>query len=350
MPVHDIARVPIASPVPSGGVVQRVLKISAGKHKGYYNTTGGMATTKLIEDTEKAIGDDLKRGWKKHVGELAARTAPTTTFANDQDYYQHLTDNYALVAKSGGKTRPNFSSTAYALAKVTYGLQTGTDQSGLKPSEEDLAMPHRFPYSAIERSVGFYLNGTDDNAALERWTKRLHDATVERAQLNIPHISDPDELDWYKKAVKAQLDELRAAVGALETSKGKGDTLDLYSPVVQRLLKAANNMHGNIPDYGPHTTINIPVSDRLHVHVEKPDDWDEDDDEMQVPMTPGSYYAMTMSPPRVPRGVAVDDDDEYLVGTDGRRIDPDRVEDFEDLVDGHKRSRTTISSSAMDEF
>jgi len=329
MPMHDISRVPIAAPA---GVVQRVLRIGAGDRAGNYGTTGGVATRNLIRDTEAAVGDELKPGWKTYVGNLADKS------------------KFAKVAKSGGKTRPNFSSTAYALARVTYGLQTGMDQSGLKPSEEDLAMPHRFPYSAIERSVGFYLDGTDDNAALERWTRRLYDATVERAALNTPHIGDPHELNWYKQAVTAQLNELHAAVLALEASKGNGDALDLYSPVVQRLLKAANNMHGNIPDYGPHTKINIPVSDRIHVHVERPEDWDEDDDAMQVPMTPGSHYAMAMSPPRVPRGVAVDDDDEYLVGTDGRGIDPDRVEDFDLLLNGHKRGKTTIPSSALDDF
>ncbi|NIJ66434.1 hypothetical protein FHR20_003407 [Sphingomonas leidyi] len=347
MPMHDISRVPIAAPA---GVVQRVLRIGAGDRAGNYGTTGGVATRNLIRDTEAAVGDELKPGWKTYVGNLADKSQPLTTFATTEDYYQDLQSKFAKVAKSGGKTRPNFSSTAYALARVTYGLQTGMDQSGLKPSEEDLAMPHRFPYSAIERSVGFYLDGTDDNAALERWTRRLYDATVERAALNTPHISDPHELNWYKQAVTAQLNELHAAVLALEASKGNGDALDLYSPVVQRLLKAANNMHGNIPDYGPHTKINIPVSDRIHVHVERPEDWDEDDDAMQVPMTPGSHYAMAMSPPRVPRGVAVDDDDEYLVGTDGRGIDPDRVEDFDLLLNGHKRGKTTIPSSALDDF
>jgi len=322
MPMHDISRVPIAAPA---GVVQRVLRIGAGDRAGNYGTTGGVATRNLIRDTEAAVGDELKPGWKTYVGNLADKSQPLTTFATTEDYYQDLQSKFAKVAKSGGKTRPNLT-------------------------EEDLAMPHRFPYSAIERSVGFYLDGTDDNAALERWTRRLYDATVERAALNTPHIGDPHELNWYKQAVTAQLNELHAAVLALEASKGNGDALDLYSPVVQRLLKAANNMHGNIPDYGPHTKINIPVSDRIHVHVERPEDWDEDDDAMQVPMTPGSHYAMAMSPPRVPRGVAVDDDDEYLVGTDGRGIDPDRVEDFDLLLNGHKRGKTTIPSSALDDF
>jgi hypothetical protein len=111
-------------------------------------------------------------------------------------------------------------------------------------------------------------------------------------------------------------------------------------------------MHGNIPDYGPHSKINIPVSNRLHLHVVKPDDWDEDDDDMQAPMSPGSYYAAQMSPHRVDKGVAYDEDGEYVVGTDGYGYDPSRIEGFEEMMEEqeHKVGKTTISSSSLMDF
>lgn len=347
-PVHDISRVPIAAP--AGGVVQRVLTINAGARKGDYETAGGGATKTLIKDTDSAIGKELKDGWRAYVKRLADRDEPRTTFATTEDYYQDLRDGYPLVVKTGGKTRPNFSTTAYSLAKVTYGLQTGKNQSGLKPSQKDLAMPHRFPYSGIERSVALYISGKEDDTDLERWTDRLYQATVERETLNLQQITGKTQRDWYINAVREQLDELKNAVAALEQAKGKGETLDLYSTVVQRMLKAANNMHGNIPDYGPHTTVNIPVSNRIHVHVERPSDWDEDDDSMKAPLSPGSNYAMMMSPQRVPKGVAFDDEGSYLVGTDGRWIDPERVMGFDDMMDEHTKGYTTIDSSNLNDF
>lgn len=333
----------------SNATTQRVLKIAAGDRKGTYNTAGGMATKQLIKDTDLAIGDDLKAGWKGYVGGLADKNAPLKTFSTTDAYYDDLRAKYEVVAKSGGKTRPNFSTAAYDLARITYGIQTGVDQSGLKPSEEDLAMPHRFPYSAIEKSVALYITDKEKDVDLERWTDRLYDATVEREKINLKSISSSDR-SWYIKKVQEQLTELKNAVTAIKLAKASGTAMDLHTPVVQRLLKAANNMHGNIPDYGPHTTVNIPVSNRLHVHVEKPDDWDEDDDDMQAPMTPGSSYAVQMSPHRVDKGIAYDDDGEYVVGTDGFRYDPSRILDFDEVMDDHVMGKTTIDQQNLDHW
>lgn len=342
-----------ASPVaaPQGGTVQGVFDIKAGALKGSYKTSGGKDTNALVDAVKLAIGDDLASGWIGNLRGWAGKGEGPYGWDTTVEFLDFLLANYGKVAKDG-KTRPNFSSIAYKLAKITYGIQTGVDQSAMSPSDEDLAMPHRFPYAGIELSVALFISNKEDDNDLKRWTDRLYTATVKRANLNLPLISDKNVADWYRKSVQAQLDEMVNARAALILAKSKGETLTLSTPVVQRMLKAANNMHGNIPDYGPHSKINIPVSNRLHLHVVKPDDWDEDDDDMQAPMSPGSYYAAQMSPHRVDKGVAYDEDGEYVVGTDGYGYDPSRIEGFEEMMEEqeHKVGKTTISSSNLMDF
>ncbi|PTS87754.1 hypothetical protein DBR17_05425 [Sphingomonas sp. HMWF008] len=342
---------PVAGPaaVPASGVVQGVFSIKGGALKGTYATKSGRATKALILDTDNAIGDDLAQGWKGTVADWADKAAAPFEFTDTSDYFDFLLEQFGRVA-SDGKTRPNFSSIAYKLAKIAYGVQTGVDQSGLSPSDDNLAMPHRFPYASIELSVGLYISGAEDNVALERWTGRLYKATEERRDITLPQITDSDERAYYQKQIAAQLDELRAAVVQLETAKAKGEALTLKTPVVQRMLKAANNMHGNIPDFGPHSDINVPVSNRLHVHVLRPDDWDSDDDDLEAPPTPGSYYALQMSPHRVPKGLAYDSGGDFLVGTDGRKIDPDWIQDDDDVIDQHHVGKTNIDASYLEDF
>jgi hypothetical protein len=338
---------PVAAP--AGGIVQGVFTIKAGALKGTYKTKTGKDTNGLVDEVKTAIGDDLGKSWVGDLRGWAAKGEGPYSWDTTAEFFDYLLENYGKVAKDG-KTRPNFSSIAYKLAKITYGIQTGVDQSGMSPSDDDLAMPHRFPYAGIELSTALFISGKEDDNDLKRWTGRLYNATVERAKANVPHIKDKTTLDWYKKSVQAQLDELNSAVAAIILAKAKGESMTLKSPVVQRLLKAANNMHGNIPDYGPHSTVNIPVSNRLHLHVEKPSDWDEDDEDMQAPMSPGSYWAAQMSPHRVDKGVAYDDDGEMVIGTDGRGYDPERIEDFDDVMKQHKIGKTTISSMDLDDF
>jgi len=335
---------PLAAPV--GDTVQGEFTIGAGALKGTYKTKAGKDTNWLVDEVKRVIEDDLGPGWIGDLRGWAAKGEGPYSWNSTTEFLDDMLQRYAKVQKDG-KTRPNFSSIAYKLAKVTYGIQTGMDQSGLSPSDDDLAMPHRFPYAGIELSTALFISGKEDDNDLKRWTGRLYNATVARRKLNLPHIASKSEAQWYNKAVQDQLDELDNAVGAIISAKKKGETMTLHTPVVQRLLKAANNMHGNIPDYGPHSKINIPVSNRLHLHVEAPDDDMLEDDDWTAPMTPGSYEAGQMSPHRVPKGIAHDDDGENMIGTDGFGYPIERIEGYDDLMKRHGMGTTTIGSKAL---
>lgn len=340
---------PVAAP--EAGVAQGVFTIGAGELEGEYTTKGGNATKDLIRAIDTLMGDDLAAGWKGAVGEWAAKGQGPYGWSDTDAFLDFLHGRFIKPEKKG-KTRPGFSSIAYKLAKVTYGIQTGVDQSDMKPSEKDLAMPHRFPYASIEHSVALFITGKENDTDLTRWTDRLYNATVERGKLNVPHISDPGVRAWYIKAVNAQLTELANARQALIDARNKGEVLTLHSGVVQRLLAAANNMHGNIPDFGPHSDVNIPVSNRLHLHVERPDDLDMSDDDWVAPMSPGSRYALSMSPHRVDKGVAYDSTGSYVVTTDGYRIAPEHIDEYGSMMGkmGHHVGQTTITPKNLFKF
>lgn len=342
---------PPAAPVaaPAAGVVQGVFTIGAGDMKGTYSTKGGRATKALIEEIRATMGDELRAGWVGAVSEWADKYEGPYRWKDTDEFLEFLVEEYAKPAKDG-KTRPNFSSIAYKLAKITYAIQTGTDQSSLSPSDEDLAMPHRFPYAGIELGVSLFITGKESATDLERWTDRLYDATEERRDLNLPEIKNKGERAWYLQRVNEQLAELKNARGALIAARNNGDSLSLNTPVVQRLLKAANNMHGNIPDYGPHSKVNIPVSNRLHLHVDKPSTWDPNDDDRVAPLSPGSSRAIAMSPHRVPKGIAFDRSGKYLVTTDGSRIEPDYIDQYGSMSKKHKRGDTTIDQKTLSDF
>jgi hypothetical protein len=209
----------------------------------------------------------------------------------------------------------------------------------LKPADEDLALPHRFPFAAIKASTQQFLDGDDDADDLERWTDRLIDATEERRDLNVPEIASKKKRQRYEEAIDKQIESVKAARTRLEEDVDDGEDLDLLSSSVQDFMKHTNALHGNIPDYGPHSTVNIPVSDRLHLH------FNEDGT-----LTPGSEAASSMTPTRIPKGIAYTNDDQYLVTTDGKKVSVnDLRKQIAKQLGRHKVGTTTIDEDDLDE-
>lgn len=342
-------RAPSAGPTaplaaPAGGTVQGVFRIKAGDLEGQYKGLRSDAVNELIEKTREEIGGELGTGWVGDVREWAKTGQGPYSFEDTDAFYDKLRELYGKEEKEG-KVRPNFSASAYKLAKIAYGLQTGKDEMDMKPSEEDLAMPHRFPFGGIKRSVEAFLDGSEDEDDLDRWSSRLEVANQKRLKVNLPKITKPIHKNFYKKEVEGQVTTLRKARANLKKAKKNGTKLTLLSTETQEFLKAANNMHGNIPDFGPHTKINIPVRDRIHIHVPIPDKWDFT---TPVPPSPGSEQAMLMSPHRA--DVALDSSGSYVPTTTGDMFDYDKIIGFDDLMQYGTMHNTTIDSSKFPKY
>ncbi|MGK6319599.1 eCIS core domain-containing protein [Sphingomonas sp. DT-204] len=332
---------PIAAPMQlrsTDGCVQRVIKISSGDHKGLYVTKGGAFTKQMISDIEGEIGDELARGWKSWVAELAGDKKKTYKYTSDE-FLDELRTQFPKKSSSGSKIRPNFFKSAYWLGAITREIQTGEDQSDLKPSEENLALPHRHPYKAIETSTDLFLTGKEDADDLYRWSDRLIDATKKRRDINLKQIKNKKKRKRYEDTVEDQLDGMNKARKKLKREVESGKKLDLSSGTVQEFLKYTNSLHGNVPDYGPHAGVNIQVSDRTHLNVEE-----------DGTLTPGSFAAGSMSPHRG-RGVARTSDGQYIVTTGGHKFDPTELsKKLQKLLDTRGYSDTTIDEDDLEEY
>jgi hypothetical protein len=334
VPADRSAELPAARP--EAGCAQRVIEIEKGALKGEYVNKSGKDTKRLVEAVQKEIGDDLQRGWKGKV-EARAADAKKRKYKYSETFLKYLKKKYPKKEKQG-KIRPGFPKPSEKVGKIGYALQTGRKAEDIKPADENLAMPHRFPYAAIQSSTLEFIEGREDEADLERWSDRLLRATEERRDITLPKLKGTEKA-YYKKTIEEQILEFSQARIELEKSVANGDSLTLTSPVVQRFLKITNGLHGNIPDYGPHEGVNIQVSDRLHLHF-------HDDGTL----TPGSRAAGSMTPKRVPKGIAYTKDKGYLVTTDGKKV---AVSDLKKLIaqqlSKHAVGATTIAEEDLEE-
>jgi hypothetical protein len=330
---------PVAAPAQlctADPCVQRVIEIEDGDLEGTYKSRN--ASKELIEQVKSAIGDELKRGWIGHVIELAGDKV-VTTYADSDEFLDALKDAYEKTGSSSKKVRPNFPKSSYTLGAYTREIQTGKDQSKLKPSEENLALPHRFPFGAIKQSTDLFLSGTETSTDLDRWTDRLLEATEQRLDLNLPKIKDKKRKKYYEDTVNKQIDDTRDARKKFKAEVQSGSKLDLTSPETQEFLKNVNALHGNIPDYGPHVGVNIQVSDRTHLNFDE-----------SGTLTPGSYAAGTMSPHRG-RGIARTSDGKYIVTTGGSRLDPEELDKkLQKLLKDRGYDDTTIDKDDLEDM
>ncbi|MGK6355788.1 DUF4157 domain-containing protein [Sphingomonas sp. DT-207] len=317
--------------------VQRVIKVTKGDLKGEYDTKTGVDTKWLTNQVEDAIGEELARGWKGWIGTLAGEKGKSHRYTTEE-FFDELRTRFPKKSGSG-KIRPNFPKSSYWLGTITREIQTGKDQSDLKPADENLALPHRFPYKAIETSTDLFLTGKEDADDLYRWTDRLIEATEKRRDINRKQIKNKKKRERYEETLEDQLDGMERARKRLKKEVESGKKPDLSSGTVQEFLKYTNALHGNIPDYGPHAGVNIQVSDRTHLNIQE-----------DGTLTPGSLAAGSMSPHRG-RGIARTSDGQYIVTTGGYRFDPDELSaKLQKLVDTRGYSDTTIDADDLEEY
>jgi len=306
--------------------IQRVI---AFQHDGRrFTTKKGKDTNALVEELESMGANNWKQGWKTVVQNRAFDKGTTHQYEDVKELYEELSDKYQ---RTGTSSRPGFSSRDYRLAKGTHSLTTGTNQQDLSLRDNDLAMPHRFPYADIRDNVMRFVNGTEGEADLIRWTDRLIEATRKRGQLN--QASDASQSTsllptGYDDDVQLQITTATAARAAL-IAKSKAASADL-SAETNALIKALNSLHGNIPDLGPHNTVNNPVSNRIHLSSN--------------PMSPGTQAALAMTPDRAGRGIATTEDDGMVVTTDGMAMGFD---EYGSMIDLFQHAPTTLTTESL---
>ena len=319
----------------SNGLIQRFIRIKDGSLMGEYTTKGGKDTKELITKIENKIGSKMRRGWKAAVGRMAGDDKKHK-FEDTKIFLKRLLKIHKIIKTKKKRIRPNFPAEAYDLGRITLGIQSGKDQSSFSPSQNDAALPHRFPYAAIQESTKKYIDRQEKSGDLIRWSDRLKEATKERLEINKKALaSDPTAQQNYELKVSLQINFFENARNQLISAVNGGQQLTLTSTVVQNFLKYTNGLHGNIPDYGPHSTVNIPVSDRLHMHFETGS------------LTPGSKAAGSMTPTRS-RGLAMTDDGQSIVTTDGWAFDYTSLNQQDKaLLDKQVKNSTSIEKKNL---
>ena len=232
--------------------------------------------------------------------------------------------------------RPRFSTQTYrdAIAVAKLG---GTDLGGKSLQSADMALPHRMSWKDLRDNVLKFTIGLDSEASLMRWTDRLVLATEERIKLYESDGLDRQNLD----SIKKRLDEFKIARGqflqcldtrAQELSSGKDDpgTLKLLEASQAKFLALINQIPGNVPDIGPHKSVNNPVRERAHLHVESGS------------LTPASQATASMTPGRLSKGIATTSDKEHLVTTVGTIVPISSLPtDQQQKIKRHSRSSVT---------
>lgn len=334
-----------AVPHPWGGTVdpqaavQRIVRIGTGKKQETYKTV--KSGNELCKALEK-YGANWKRGWKTYVKGLVS------DFPQKHDYLTLGALAAAVKAKyeKTAKTkidRPGFVGRAEKLGKVTKSLQDDEDQSGFKPGENNQALPHRYPYSDIKNSALKFVNGTETDQDLIRWSDRLREATEKRRDLNMEHdLADEYVHEGYEDEVNEQLEKFDEARKNLIDAKKTNSSMDETAPEVHEFIKWTNSLHGNIPDYGPHVGVNVQVSNRLHPHILE-----------DGSMSPGTEAAFGMSPSRVEHGYATTQEGS-LVTTEGYYVPANQWgsflgQDVQDLINRHNASQTTLMDTDLTE-
>jgi hypothetical protein len=331
-PIQRVSQ-PAVAPVPQA-CIQRVIVIGSGSTAKRYDKPTSKATLELVKDVRTATKNDLARGWAQWIKGLAQGPFERV-FADRAAFLMKIEKKFEKPDSAKKRTRPGFPAYAYRLSKISYSLETGKDETGISLEDENLAMPHRFPYAAIQASVDAYLKGTETALDLERWSERIVVATEKTLKNNQPKLKAHKTLsqadkDFYVAKIAKQIKAIRDARNALIQQKGLASTLSLQSPAAQRFLSLINAAHGNISGLGRHVGTNVEVGARIHPHF------------VAGMATPGTKAALSQTPGRT-RGVATTPNRTRVVTTDSRAIDPSTIA----TPDRYRLKSQTMSATTL---
>lgn len=319
----DFARTPISR---ADAPIQRVIEIGSGAAAVRHATKGGKSTTQLVKDLEAdPRSKGWKAGWKSYVKGKAGDSAAKHNYAHTTALADEIHAAYTKPPSKKRK-RPNFSSSVYTLAKAVHSTQTGQDESGISLADEDLAVPHRFPYSDLRDNLDLFTSGKETQQDLERWTGRFVTATKKRKVISESSAHASLLPKDYGKKVDKQVDDFEDLRDTLVSNPSDAGHQEAF-------LSALNSLHGNVPDLGPHSTVNIPVSDRIHPNI-----YDN------APLSPGTEAALLQSPHRSKKGVALTTDRQRVVTPRGDTVPILKLPPhIQALLAKQKQSPTTIT-------
>ena len=202
----------------------------------------------------------------------------------------------------------------------------------------DAARPHRTSFDYLRSRLENLWKGTETLDDFSRWTGRLLQAQserkdillatcvslsgrplddVEKGQLHaaksiLTHVAS------HSLVLKLSQSELVMAFDLIRNNansakygnpsvgvRTKLGGEDLLHDCMQRFLDQINSVYANVPDLGPHSTVNAVVQEHFHVHANA-----------DGSLTPASNAALNMTPNGHHR-VAVTVDGLNIVGTDG---------------------------------
>lgn len=282
------------------------------------------------------------------------------SFATYDDFANYIVTNYGgvLVARripgsSGGKwSRPSFSSLVYRMAtashfaRVAKPIQIAAAKnlaySGVRSlidlSANDLAVPHRYPWGAM-KGILEEEDGKKSKPKSVSLNISLSSMTTDKCAETVNIFKQQGLGHWesgYKSDQSSLGGELIESLVNLQFSTGTIPTKDAF-----QIKKAFNNAPGNVPDLGPHTKVNIPVSDRLHLNAPL-----VDPKKRKRRLSVSSMHVSKMDPSvlNASRGVAYTSFGDKVVGTDGTRWDPEELsDDREKTVIKSKPARTNLT-------
>lgn len=262
-------------------------------------------------------------------------------FENYEEFAQFLQSEDKLKkkrTKSSGSdekwSRPNFSSLVYRMATASHLARTTEDEEEIKElkkcnymkvrnrvplQEEDLAVPHRYPWNGMKKILAEEDTENERPKSLSL-NKSLLDMSNAKTTETLTIFENLGLKKWkngYEKDKNNLQDDLKAAKSILQK-----DEIPISENHAIAVKKAFNNAPGNVPDLGPHKTVNIPVSNRLHLNAPKVGH------RRRLSISSGFVAGMDKGVlDAVHKGVGLSHDKSMVVSTSGEQWNPAELED-----------------------
>jgi hypothetical protein len=338
-------------------IIQRRIQIHGDKRRFY--SYGGNATKALVKEIDES-GVAIKRGWKSELREMA-KSRVLNKFPSLNGLIAELVKVYPPQTQNGPYGRPNFSQRAYNLAKISASLSYRVDLLDIALAANDLALPHRMSFRDIRESTRRFAENQEDDSDLTRWTERLIDGTLARIAQSTKAFADIQSDRTLKAVFKKKAQYMRDARLSVSNAEAARDELikatkanddPRKNAAIKEFLKAFNEIHGNIPDVGQHTAVNVVVSSAAHLHTQERQGRSRTrtaHHSQERELTPGSRAVRDMSPHRLGRGIAFDSTGQLGVEPSGRFFNTKSLDpDSQKKLKRHAYKKTNVTKKRLD--